>query len=93
MLVSVLIIEVTGKILVSQRGFDFLRDQATDQHGLRYGEFIAPLIKAIQELAARVESLEAQIGTGGVARGADRRQRDIKNPAAVLTISNRAGPC
>lgn len=43
----------------------YLYDQDTDQHGLRYGEFIAPLIKAIQELAARVESLEAQIGGSG----------------------------
>jgi hypothetical protein len=28
--------------------------------GLRYDQFIAPLIKAVQELAARVETLEAQ---------------------------------
>lgn len=29
-------------------------------YGLRYTEFIAPLIKAVQELAARVEAIEAQ---------------------------------
>ena len=28
-------------------------------YGLRYGEFIAPLIKAVQELSAKVEALEA----------------------------------
>jgi hypothetical protein len=30
--------------------------------GLRYSEFISPLIKAVQELSARVKALEAQIG-------------------------------
>lgn len=28
------------------------------EQGLRYGEFIAPLIKAVQELSARVAALE-----------------------------------
>ena len=30
------------------------------EYGLRYGEFIAPIIKAIQELAAKVAALEAK---------------------------------
>jgi len=33
-------------------------DQERDQHGLRYQEFISPLIKAVQELTARVAELE-----------------------------------
>ena len=37
-------------------------DADDDTYALRYSEFIAPLIKAVQELAARVEELEAQLG-------------------------------
>lgn len=33
-----------------------------DYYGLRYAEFIAPMIKAIQELSARVEALEGRLG-------------------------------
>lgn len=36
----------------------YMYDPESDKHMLRYGEFIAPLIKAIQELAARIEALE-----------------------------------
>ena len=39
-------------------------DADDDTYALRYSEFIAPLIKAVQELAARVEKLEAQLGVG-----------------------------
>lgn len=39
-------------------------DPETDEYSIRYGELIAPLIKAVQELAARVEELEAQLGVG-----------------------------
>ena len=39
-------------------------DEASDSYSLRMAEFIAPLIKAVQELAARVEELEAQLGVG-----------------------------
>ena len=34
-------------------------DDGTERYGLRYVEFVAPLIKAIQELSAKVEALEA----------------------------------
>ena len=34
-------------------------DDVTERYGLRYVEFVAPLIKAIQELSAKVEALEA----------------------------------
>ena len=44
----------------------YIYNPETDSHGLRYSEFIAPLIKAVQELAARVEKLEAATG-GAVA--------------------------
>lgn len=37
----------------------YIHDQASDSYGLRYSEFIAPLIKAVQELAARVAELES----------------------------------
>ena len=37
-------------------------DPEADEYGIRYGELIAPLIKAVQELAARVEDLEAMVG-------------------------------
>ena len=42
----------------------FAYDPDADAYCLRYDEFIAPLIKAVQELAARVEELEAQLGVG-----------------------------
>ena len=37
-------------------GYDY--DEAVDEYNLGYTEFIAPLIKAVQELSARVEELE-----------------------------------
>lgn len=33
----------------------------TERQGLRYNEFIAPLIKAVQELSAENESLKARV--------------------------------
>jgi hypothetical protein len=42
-------------------GIDGIVDPAVEEHdeyGLRYEEFLAPIVKAIQELAARVEALE-----------------------------------
>lgn len=43
-------------------------DADDDTYALRYSEFIAPLIKAVQELAARVEKLEAATGGAVVGR-------------------------
>jgi len=37
------------------------QDGSSYEYGLRYHEFIAPLIKAIQELSAKVEELESKI--------------------------------
>ena len=34
---------------------------ANTEYGLRYGEFIAPLIKAVQELSAEVETLKTEV--------------------------------
>lgn len=41
----------------------FVYDQEQDQYGLRYDQFIAPLIKAVQELSSEVETLRARIAT------------------------------
>lgn len=37
----------------------YIHDERSDSHGLRMGEFIAPIIAALQELATRLEALEA----------------------------------
>lgn len=39
-------------------------DQESDTHGIKYDQFIAPLIKAVQELSAEVERLKEQINKG-----------------------------
>ena len=39
----------------------FIFDPTEDVYGLRYAEFIAPLVKAVQELSARVRELEQQL--------------------------------
>jgi hypothetical protein len=36
-------------------------DPAADEYGIRYGELIAPLIKAVQELSAQVDALSEKI--------------------------------
>lgn len=41
-------------------------DESADEYSLRYSELIAPLIKAVQELAARVSELEAVSGGASV---------------------------
>ena len=38
----------------------YIHDEKADEFGLRYEQFIAPLIKAVQELSARVAELEAK---------------------------------
>jgi hypothetical protein len=38
------------------------KDDPNSTQGLRYDQFLAPLIKAVQELAARVAALEARLG-------------------------------
>jgi len=42
-----------------------LKSAAHTDYGLRYGEFISPLIKAVQELTAKVETLEAKVAALG----------------------------
>lgn len=37
------------------------KDDPDSQQALRYDQFIAPLIKAVQELSAKVEELEARL--------------------------------
>lgn len=49
------------KAVLDRLGLDmaaYIYDRDADLHGLRYGEFIAPLIRAVQELATRVTLLE-----------------------------------
>lgn len=49
------------KTAVGDKDFGgYVHDQETDEIGLRYDEFIAPLIKAVQELTKRVEMLESK---------------------------------
>ena len=38
-----------------------LKVAAHTEYGLRYGEFISPLIKAVQELSAEVETLKTKV--------------------------------
>ena len=38
----------------------YVHDRENDRHGLRYDQLIAPLIAAVQNIAARLEFLEAQ---------------------------------
>ncbi|KAA0678256.1 tail fiber domain-containing protein [Roseomonas genomospecies 6] len=40
----------------------YIHEPENDRHGLRYDEFIAPLIRAVQELAARIHALEQRTG-------------------------------
>ncbi|WP_235299052.1 tail fiber domain-containing protein [Portibacter marinus] len=51
--------------LVLQKGYDFdgvsKPDHPEDIYGLKYSEFIVPLIQAVQELSAEVESLRERI--------------------------------
>ena len=48
------------KFGISSNDFGGYIDTKTDGLGLRYSEFIAPMVKAIQTLSARVEALENQ---------------------------------
>ena len=50
---------VTDAGLTATEFAGYTYDPERDQHGLRYQEFIAPLIKAVQELTARIATLEA----------------------------------
>ena len=39
----------------------FVHDEEEDAYGLRYEQFISPLIKAVQELSAKVDSLTSEL--------------------------------
>jgi len=39
----------------------FIHDEEEDAYGLRYEQFISPLIKAVQELSAKVDSLTSEL--------------------------------
>ena len=46
-------------------------DPESDRYGLRYSELISPMIKAIQELSAKVEKLESKLNVDGVEASPD----------------------
>lgn len=48
-------------VLGSKDFAGYVHDAETDVYGLRYSEFIAPLVKAVQELSARVRELEKKL--------------------------------
>ena len=50
-----------NKLLTEISDWDEYTFYGTGSLGLRYDEFISPMIKAIQELSAQVETLKAQI--------------------------------
>ena len=56
------------KTAIDSAGVDFAgwclddKNDSNSSQALRYSEFIAPLIKAVQELSAEVETLKAKVG-------------------------------
>ena len=50
-----------GLNLTTNQFAGYIYDQATDTYGLRYEEFISPMIKAIQELSAQVSAINAKL--------------------------------
>jgi hypothetical protein len=54
-----LIAQEVATVLGEQDFAGYIHDVGADLYALRYSEFIAPLIKAVQELTARVEALES----------------------------------
>jgi len=50
------------KMVLGAKDFaGFVHDKETDEMGLRYDQFISPLIRAVQELSMRVAALEAKL--------------------------------
>jgi hypothetical protein len=72
------------KTALGNRDFGgYIYDQESDSYGLRYSQFIAPLVKAVQELTARIEALE----------GARSAPPDKPNGAEVdLSPGSKAAP-
>jgi hypothetical protein len=58
-----LIAQEVKEILGDKDFGGYIHDQETDTIGLRYDQFIAPMIKAIQEQQTQIESLKAEIQT------------------------------
>jgi hypothetical protein len=55
---------IAQEVETALNGKDFaglIKDVETGGYGLRYDEFISPLIKAVQELSAKVDSLTAEV--------------------------------
>ena len=59
-------VEDFGSIAVPEKLETYVNEdgrEITERYGLSYVEFIAPLIKSIQELSTKVESLQSEIDT------------------------------
>jgi hypothetical protein len=52
---------MTNAGLTSNDFAGFIRDEATDFYGLRYEEFLSPMIKAIQELSTQLNQTSTQL--------------------------------
>ncbi len=75
----------------SESGYDFSGvdkpKNENDFYGLRYGDFVVPLVKAVQELNIKVEKLEkenAQLKTGTSFQGSENIETIISRQQAVI---------
>jgi hypothetical protein len=55
-----LLAQQVEEALAGQDFGGFVRDAETGDMGLRYSQFFAPIIRAVQELADRVDALESR---------------------------------
>ena len=59
-------VEDFGSINVPEKLETYVNEdgrEINERYGLSYVEFIAPLIKSVQELSSKVDSLQAEIAT------------------------------
>jgi hypothetical protein len=56
-----LIAQELRDVLAGKDFAGYVYDPDADEYSIRYGEFIGPLVKAVQELSAQVEALTAQV--------------------------------
>ena len=52
-----------SRVETKDDGTDIVIEEAGETYSLRYEEFISPLIKAVQELSAKNDALEARVTT------------------------------
>jgi len=66
----------------------YIHDAESDTYGIRYAEFIPPLIRAVQELTARVAALEAALSKTPIQKSS--RQADRRGDTDGHSAANRA---